>query len=101
MLGPKLKHKILSSVLFCFAAAVFVSIVLKTNEQGTVTFITVSSFGSVLFILAFALIPEFIFLKLSEALKFRFKSHREKISEKVFYSGMLLVIVGFVGRVAL
>lgn len=101
MLGPKLKHKILSSVLFCFAAAVFVSIVLKTHEQGTVTFITVSSFGSVLFILAFALIPEFIFLKLSEALKFRFKSHREKISKKVFYSGMLLVIVGFVGRVAL
>lgn len=101
MLGPKLKHKILSSVLFCFAFAVFLSIALKTYEQGAVTFISVSAFGSMLFILAFALIPEFIFLKFSEAGKFSFKSHKEKISEKLFFCGMLLVIIGFVGRVAL
>lgn len=101
MLGPQLKHKILSSVLLCLAMAVFVSIVLKIYEQETVTFITVSSLGSVLFILSFALIPEFIFLRLSDALKFRFQSHREKISEKLFFSGMLLVIIGFIGKVTL
>lgn len=101
MLGPQLKHKMLSSVLLCLATAIFVGIALKIYEQGTVTFIAVSSLGSVLFILSFALIPEFIFLRLSDAFKFKFQSRREKISEKLFFSGMLLVIIGFIGKFTL
>jgi cytochrome c biogenesis factor len=101
MFGTKLRHKVFSLSLFCLAAALLVSVALKVYEQGTVTFNTASGFGGVLFILSIALIPEFFFLKFSEALELRVKSRREKISEKLLYSGMLLVIIGFIGRVAL
>lgn len=101
MFGPKLRHKVFSLVLLCLAAVLLVSVAIKAYEQGAVTFNTASGLGGVLFILSIALIPEFFFLKFSEAFKLRVKSHREKISEKLLYSGMLLVVIGFVGRVVL
>lgn len=101
MLGPKLKHKIFSAILFFIAVVLFVSVVRKIDEHGTASFETVSGFGSVLFVLSIALIPEFAFIKLSEAFKVRKQSSREKISEKLALIGMLLVVVGFIGNVAL
>ncbi|MDD4863366.1 MAG: hypothetical protein PHE38_05100 [Alishewanella agri] len=101
MLGPKLKHKIFSTVLFFIAALLFVSVVRKIDEHGAVSFETASGFGSVLFVLSIALIPEFAFLKLTEAFKVRKQSGREKISERLVLIGMVLVVIGFIGNVAL
>jgi hypothetical protein len=98
MFGPKLKHRIFSSLLFCLAAAVLGNVMLEIYEQGTVTFKTVSGFGAVLFVLSIAIIPEFAFLKLADAFKVRRKSRREKISERFLYSGMVMVCIGFMGR---
>jgi hypothetical protein len=70
-------------------------------EHGAVSFETVSSFGSVLFLLSFALIPEFVFLKLSQAFKVSMQSRREKFSEKLLFIGLVLVVIGFIGKVAL
>jgi hypothetical protein len=101
MLGPKLKHKIFSTVLFFIAALLLVSVVRKIYEHGAVSFETVSGFGSVLFVLSIALIPEFAFLKFTEAFKVRKLNGREKISEKLVLIGMVLVVIGFIGNVAL
>ncbi|CAM5199059.1 hypothetical protein RLON56S_01925 [Alishewanella longhuensis] len=101
MLGPKLKHKIFSTVLFFIAALLLVSVVRKIDEHGAVSFETVSGFGSVLFVLSIALIPEFAFLKFTEAFKVRKQNSREKISEKLVLIGMVLVLIGFIGNVAL
>lgn len=101
MFGTKPKHKVVSAFLLCLAAAVLVNAVLKINEQGAVTFDAVKTLGGVLIMLSIAFIPEFFFLKLSEAFKLSFKSKREKISEKLFFSGLLLVIIAFVVSIAL
>lgn len=101
MFGPTLKHKVLSSVLFCLAAAVFVSVLLRIYQHGAVAFDAVSGLGGVLFLLSFALIPEVFFLNLSQAFKVRIKSNREKIAEKLLYSGMLLILINFVGELLL
>ena len=61
MFGTKLKHKIFSSVLFLFAAIVFIGIALSVSEHRAVSFGNVSSFGAALVLLSFALIPEFVF----------------------------------------
>jgi uncharacterized membrane protein len=101
MLGPKLKHKIFSTVLFFLAAVLLVSVVSKIIEHGAVSFETALRFGSVLFLLSIALIPEFAFLKFTEAFKVRKQSGREKLSEKLILIGMVLVFIGFIGNVAL
>jgi len=101
MLGPKLKHKIFSTVLFFLAALLLVSVVSKIVEHGAVSFETVLGFGSVLYLLSIALIPEFAFLKFTEAFKVRKQSSRENISEKLILIGMVLVFIGFIGNVAL
>ncbi|HJS14627.1 MULTISPECIES: hypothetical protein [Rheinheimera] len=101
MLGLKLKYKIFSAVFFFIAVLVFVGVVQKIDEHGAVSFETVSGFGSVLFVLSIALIPEFAFLKFSEAFKVRKQNSREKISEKLVLIGMVLVVIGFIGNVAL
>lgn len=101
MLGPKLKHRIFSTVLFFLAALLLVSVVSKIIEHGAVSFETVLGFGSVLFLLSIALIPEFAFLKFTEAFKVRKQSGREKLSEKLILIGMVLVFIGFIGNVAL
>ncbi|WP_449357219.1 hypothetical protein [Alishewanella longhuensis] len=86
MLGPKLKHKIFSTVLFFIAALLLVSVVRKIDEHGAVSFETVSGFGSVLFVLSIALIPEFAFLKFTEAFKVRKQNSREKILRKACFN---------------
>jgi len=101
MLGPKLKHKIFSSVLFFFAAVLLVNEVSKIVEHGAVSFETVLRFSSVLILLSIALTPEFSFLKFTEAFKVRKQSGREKIAEKLILIGMVLALIGFIGNVAL
>lgn len=101
MFGSKRKHKIFSGVLLFLAAVVFVGMIRSIYLDGAVSFDTVSSFGSVIFLLSFALIPEFVFLKLSQAFKVTMQSRREKLSEKLLIIGMVLVVIGFIGKVAL
>jgi len=96
MFGTKLKHKIFSSVLFLFAAIVFIGIALSVYEHRAVSFGNVSSFGAALVLLSFALIPEFVFSN-----KLRKQTQMDKISQKIFFIGMLIVVIGFIGKFAL
>lgn len=100
MFGKERKHKIFSGVLLFTAAVVFAGSVINVYEYGAVSFEAVSSFGSVLLLVSFALIPEFAFLKLSEAFKLTMRNSREIFSEKLLLIGMLLVVAGFIGRAA-
>lgn len=101
MFGTKPKHKIVSAFLLCLAAAVLVNAVLKIYQQETVTVDAIKSLGCLLIMLSIAFIPEFFFLKLSEAIKLSFKSKTEKIVEMLFLSGLLLVIIAFVASIVL
>lgn len=96
MFGTKLKHKIFSSVLFLFAAIVFIGIALSLYEHRAVSFGNVSSFGGALVLLSFALIPEFVFSN-----KLRKQTQMDKISQKIFLIGMLIGVIGFIGKLAL
>ena len=96
MFGTKLKHKIFSSVLFLFAAIVFIGIALSVSEHRAVSFGNVSSFGAALVLLSFALIPEFVFSN-----KLRKQTQMDKISQKIFFIGMLIGVIGFIGKLAL
>lgn len=95
MFGTKPKHKMFSGLLFCLAAAILVNALLKIKGQGAVTFDAVTALGSILIILSIALLPEFFFLKLSEAVKLSWQSKREKISQKLLFSGLFLGVIAF------
>ena len=92
MFGTKLKHKIFSSGLFLFSAIAFIGIALSVYEHRTVSFSHVSTFGGALMLLSFALIPEFVFSK-----KSRKQTQMDKISQKIFFIGMLIAVIGFIG----
>lgn len=96
MFGTKLKHKIFSSGLFLFAAIVFIGIALNVYEHRTVSFGNVSSFGGALVLLSFALIPEFVFS--SKLIK---QTRIDKVSKKIFLIGMLIAVIGFIGKLTL
>ncbi len=100
MFGKERKHKIFSGVVLLTAAVVFAGSVINVYEYGAVSFETVSGFGSVLLLVSFALIPEFAFLKLSEAFKLTMQNSREIFSERLLLIGVLLVVAGFIGRLA-